>query len=172
MHRNHSVVLFYGWCVRAERSGVGVLELELFDALSDSIHAEDDFALFVSRSEESNMSIFRNLVELSEASANSLDALFYFNAKVLSAKEEAVFLYQMLEMRVVLVDVTESVEGAVLSDVLRGEFEPIRGLGLQVVRVVSKVNILQSPLLQVLLEPGEEVALRHDACGLLVSFFK
>jgi hypothetical protein len=34
----------------------------------------------------------------------------------------------MLEVRVILVDVTESVEGTVLSDVLRGELEPVRGL--------------------------------------------
>jgi hypothetical protein len=52
---------------------VGVFKLELLDTLGNSVKAESSFVDFISRSEEGNMSIFRNLVAFPEIVPNSVN---------------------------------------------------------------------------------------------------
>lgn len=169
VHGDHSVVFISSGSVGRQRSWVRIFQLELLNSLTNCIHAEHNLILFVSRCEESDMSIFWNLMFRSEFRSNLVNGLLNLNSEVLFAHVDCAFSKELGQILAFRIDVSQGFVSTVLANEFRGELETVLSVGLEVGGEMDVINVFQRPLLHILLEAGEVMSNRHVIGRSLIS---
>ena len=125
LHTDDSGILLQSWSFGRQRRWRRVLEQELAETASHTVHAELGLLDLVAWSEEHDSAVLRDVVLGSEFLSDTADSLLEVGREELAVDEQRLFVQQVLEFSILRVQVADGVVSAVLSSVLSGEAEAV-----------------------------------------------